>query len=134
MGKKVTFGLGPAASLTKRQLTITRMPGAGDDSIPLDATHDDDAGSTAETVEVDLADNTMWQAKLVDTRTSGEVSDPDILNFHTGSLQFPGPRGNEGRLSILGMEDLSSSSSSSSESSSSSSSSSDSSSSSSQSA
>jgi hypothetical protein len=120
--KKVAFGLGPAVSLTTRQLTITRMYRAGDDSAPA-AQHDADAGSSATSVEVDLPDNTIWQAKLVDTRASGEVSTPKLINFTTGSLQFPGPHSDIDKdFKILSMEDLSSSSSSSQSSSSSSSS------------
>lgn len=118
--KNVTFYLGPAVGLSQRQLTITRFHRAGDDSAPA-AAHNADAGSTAESATVALPDGTVFQAKLVDTKTSGEVSDPDILNFQTGDLQFPGPKSGD-RLAILSMEDLSSSSSSSSQSSSSSSS------------
>lgn len=123
--KNVTFYLGPTGSLSARQLTITRMYRAGDDSAP-SAQHNADAGAVEE-VTVALPDNTIWVAKLVDTRTSGETSDPQLLYFHTGSLQFPGPQPNHGNASLFrvtSMEDLSSSSSSSSQSSSSSSSSS----------
>jgi len=109
MSKKVTFYLGPASGLSKRQLTITRMPKAGDDDTP-SATVNATLGATTTITTQTLPDNQIWQAKLVDTKTSGEVSDPDILNFHTGSLQFPGPRSPD-RLSILSMEDMSSSSS-----------------------
>lgn len=122
MPKNVTFYLGPAVNLSARQLTITRMMKAGDDSAPA-ATYNSDVGSTTTNVTVALADNQLWQAKLVDTRTTGETSDPDVLNFHTGALQFPGPKTGD-RLQILSMEDESSSSSSSSSSSNSSSSSS----------
>ena len=111
MGKNVTFSLGPAVGLASRQLTITRHNRAGDDTLPLTATHDADAGSTATYVTVALADNTLWQAVLVDTNATGVESEPDILNFHTGSLQFPGPRSGD-RLAVYSMEDLSSSSSS----------------------
>jgi len=110
--KSVSFGFGLAVKLASRTLTITRMSRAGDDSA-ITPIHDADAGSTATSVSVALTDNTMWQAKLVDISDSGVTSVPDILNFHTGSLQFPGPR-SEDRLTILSMEELSSSSSSSS--------------------
>lgn len=112
--RTVTFYLGPTTGLTSRQLTITRRMRAGDDSAPA-AQHDADAGAV-ETVSVDLPNNTLWQAKLVDTRTSGEEADPQILNFHTGELQFPGPAATntDSLFRILSMEDLSSSQSSSS--------------------
>ena len=119
--KKVHFYLGPATALSTRQLTITRFHRAGDDSAPA-AAHNADAGAANETVAVDLADATLWQAKLVDTTSGGEVADPVLLNFHTGDLQAPGPKSADGFLQILHMEDLSSSSSSSSSSQSSSSS------------
>jgi len=117
--KNVTFGLGPAPSnLATRTLTITRMHRAGDDSAPA-AQHSADAG-VVENVTVALPSNTIWQAKLVDVLNSGETSTTDVLNFHTGELQFPGPSSGD-RLSVLSMEDLSSSSSQSSSSQSSSS-------------
>lgn len=111
MSKIVTFGLGPApAALASRTLTIRRMPDADNDNY--DAVHNADAGATALVATVTLADNIMYQAKLIDALDSGEQSAPDILNFHTGSLQFPGPKTGD-RLSIIAMEDESSSSSSS---------------------
>ena len=81
--KSVLFYLGPTTGFAARQLTITRRMRAGDDSEPA-AEHDADAGAN-ETVSVDLPDNQLWQAVLVDTRTSGEESEKQILNFHTGS-------------------------------------------------
>lgn len=107
--KNVTFGLGPANGLTARQLTVTRMRRAGDDASVV-PTYDADVGAVI-FASVSLVDNVIYQAVLVDTATAGEVSDPDVLNFHTGNLQFPGPRTGD-RLSILTMEDESSSSSS----------------------
>lgn len=118
--KRVTFYLGPAVNLSNRRLTITRMERAGDDDLPLSSQVDDVIGGSTENVTHTLPDNTIWQAKLVDTRSSGEESTPDYLNFNTGSLQFPGPKSGD-RLAILSMEDMSSSSSASSSSSSSSS-------------
>ena len=112
MGKNVTFGLGQAVGLASRLLTITRMYRAGDDSAPAAEVTATLAGSAESSVQT-LPDNTIWQATLVDTKSTGEESDPDILNFHTGELQFPGPKTGD-RLCILSMEDLSSSSSSSS--------------------
>ena len=120
--RKVNFYLGPMLSVAARQLTITRFHRAGDDSAP-SAQHNADAGAV-ETVAVDLPHDTIWQAKLVDTLSGGEVSDPQILNFHTGELQFPGPVAENGFFRVMSMEDLSSSSSQSSSSSSSQSSSS----------
>ena len=125
MTKNVTFYLGSTAGLSARQLTITRMYRAGDDSAP-SAQHNADAGAV-DNVTVVLPDNTIWQAKLVDTRSSGEASEPQLIHFNTGELQFPGKSnqgGNSSLFAVLAMEDLSSSSSSSSQSSSSSSSSS----------
>ena len=112
MGKNVTFGLGQAVGLASRLLTITRMYRAGDDSAPAAEVTATLAGSDESSTQT-LPDNTIWQATLVDTKSTGEESDPDILNFHTGELQFPGPKTGD-RLCILSMEDLSSSSSSSS--------------------
>jgi len=109
MTRTVTFGLGPADGLAARQLTITRMKKAGDDG-PVRPTYNADVGAVT-VASVPLRDNTIYQAVLVDTATAGEVSDPDVLNFHTGYLQFPGPRTGD-RLAILTMEDESSSSSS----------------------
>ena len=120
MTKLVTFDLGESAGTTTRQLTITRFMRAGDDTAPA-AESDADAGAN-NTVAITLLDNEIWQAVLVDTLTGGGTRDQKVLNFHTGSVQFPGPKGEH--LSILHMEDLSSSSSSSSVSSSSSTSSS----------
>jgi hypothetical protein len=89
------------------------MPGAGDVP-PLTPLHDVTLSGSAENYSVVLPANTPLQAKLVDTRTSGEVSVPTTLNFHTGELQFPGPGASYGNLlfGVLSMEDKSSSSSS----------------------
>ena len=124
--KNVTFYLGPApaaAGLTNRNLIITRMRKAGDDSA-IAASSDQDLSGTTEFATVALADNTIFQATLQDTKTTGEVGRLHALAFHTGELQFPGPACNpaETLFRIYAMEDLSSSSSSSSQSSSSSSS------------
>jgi len=125
MAKNVTFYLGPAVGLSARQLTITRMLRSGDDSAP-SAEVDATLAGSAESSTQELPDNDIYQAKLVDTKTTGEVSAPSLFTFTTGELQFPGPgvQPSEGLFRILSMEDLSSSSSSSSQSSSSSSSSS----------
>lgn len=109
MSKSITFSLGPATGLAARQLTITRMHRAGDDSTPA-AAYDADVGAV-DNVTVELADNVAYQAKLVDTSSTGETSRTDVLNFVTGDLMFPGPRSGD-RLAILLVEDLSSSSSS----------------------
>ncbi len=116
MTKNVTFQLGPATNLSARQLTITRMPDAANANYG--AQIDTDVGAVTTTTQI-LPDNILWQATLVDTHSDGSTSETDVLNFHTGSLQFPGPSSGD-RLSIQSMEDLSSSSSSSSASSSSS--------------
>ena len=112
MSKNVTFALGQAVGLASRLLTVTRMYRAGDDSAPAAEVAATLAGTVESSVQT-LPDNTIWQATLVDTKSSGEVSRADVLNFHTGSLQFPGPKTGD-RLGILSMEDLSSSSQSSS--------------------
>ncbi len=109
MTKNINFSLGPAIGLTSRRLIITRMMRAGDDSAPA-AEIDTTLGGGTETTTQVLPDNTMWQAQLIDTLTGGGVSRTDTLNFHTGTLQFPGPRSDD-RLCICSMEDLSSSSS-----------------------
>ena len=119
--KTVHFGLGKPSSLSGRSFSVRRMMKAGDASPPANAIEQSLSGS-AEVTECDLADNQIWQATLIDTLDSGEVSQSLLLGFNTGALQFPGP-GTLGGLCILAMEDLSSSSSSSSSSQSSSSSS-----------
>lgn len=127
MPKTVDFYLGPVyAALATRQLTITPMPKAGDDTFP-SATHNADAGAGNETVSVSLADNETYQAKLVDTLDGGEVLEPVTIQFCTEELLNPGPVGDSGLalFRVLAMEDESSSSSNSSSSQSSSSSSSD---------
>ena len=109
--KNVTFGLGVApASLNNRQLTIRPIPLTGQEP-PIASVHDANAGATATSVTVALASNTQFQAVLIDTLDGGEISDPDVLNFQTGDLLFPGPKSGD-RLSVVAMEDLSSSSSS----------------------
>ena len=111
MSKNVTFYLGPAPDVIgTRQLTITRMAKAGD-VVPLAATHDADAGTGNEFVTVSLASNQLWEAKLVDTLTTGEVSRTQVIHFHTGDMVFPGPRASDGYLSIYAVEDQSSQSS-----------------------
>ncbi len=113
MTKNVTLYLGPGGThLASRSLIITRMMRAGDDSAPSAEYTDAAIGNTTETVEAVLPANTLFQAVLQDT-TAGDalVSDPDVLNFHTGDNLFPGPKGG-GRLSILSIEDVSTSSSS----------------------
>jgi hypothetical protein len=109
MGKRVTFYLGPVGAATVRTLTVTRMRGAGDDSA-ITPDHNADAGAV-NNVSVNLDDNRMYQAQLVDELATGETSDADILNFHTGSLQFPGPKSGD-RLQVVAMEEQSTSSSS----------------------
>ena len=120
MSKIVNFYLGPALGLTSRTVTITRMYRAGDDAPPAAAYGPTNVGGSATTLSVSLDDNVIYQAKLIDVLTGGGTSAPDILNFHTGDLQFPGPRSDD-RLQILSMEDESSASSSNSSTSSSSS-------------
>jgi len=90
MSKNVTFYLGPAIGLASRLLTVTRMVQAGDDSTP-SATITATLGSVTNSTQI-LPDNIMYQATLVDTKTTGEVAETDVLNFQTGTLQFPGPR------------------------------------------
>lgn len=110
--KNVTFYLGPAPDvLATRQLTITRMPNASDGTTMPSATSDADAGATNEFVTVALASNQIWQAKLVDTLDTGEVGSPQVIQFHTGDLVFPGPPATGGFLRVYAIEDLSSSSS-----------------------
>src|SRR5262245_35914852 len=106
--KLVTFHLGPTTGLTSRHLVIRRHMLAGDDTNP--AAEYDQTPGAVDNATATLPDNVMWQAVLVDTKTTGEVSTPDVLSFNTGSLQFPGPRTGD-RLAILAMEDESSSSS-----------------------
>ena len=123
MSRNVTFYLGPASGLTARRLVITRIMEASDKLTRPAASYVGTLAGTDETVTVNLANNRMWQAVLRDYRSTGESSRLDVLNFHTGSLLFPGPSSGD-RLRVLSMEDLSSSSSASSLSASSSSSSS----------
>lgn len=111
MSKRITFHLGFAVGLSGRLLTITRMARAGD-VVPITPEIVDHIGGSTESVTLTLSDNTIYQATLVDTKTTGEVSRKAVLGFHTGSLQFPGPKSDD-RLQILSMEDMSSSSSSS---------------------
>ncbi len=107
MSKTVSFYLGPAIGLSSRQLTITRMPRAGDDTMP-SAEYDQSLGGTVETVSVSLPDNQIWQAKLVDSLSGGGSKDPDLLSFHTGDLQIPGP--SSAKFSVIAIDDESSSS------------------------
>jgi len=120
--RNVTFYLGPANGLAQRVLQIRQISVAGQDTAPALAV-DVTLGAVDNTTQA-LADGLMWQAVLTDTTATGEVSTPQIINFHTGFLQFPGPESlDDGTFfRILHMEDLSSSSSSSSASSASSSS------------
>lgn len=122
MSKNVTFYLGPTTGLTARQLTITRIVRAGDDVAPA-AQYDADAGAV-ETVTVNLPDNQIWRAVLVDTGPGGVDRPEQAFSFHTADLTYLSaaarqPEGSQFR--ILDTEDLSSSSSASSSSSSSSS-------------
>lgn len=123
MSVQVNFYLGPAYGLSGRSLIITRMDRAGD-VLPISAYDTQSIGGTTETATALLPRNTIWQAVLQDTKTTGEVGRKQVLNFHTGELQFPGPACDprESLFRVLSMEDNSSSSSSSSASSSSSSS------------
>jgi len=59
-GKNVIFWLGPNVGLASRQLTITRMPDAGNDSYSAES--DADAGAVT-SVSIALTDNLMYQAK-----------------------------------------------------------------------
>lgn len=119
--KRVTFYLGPAVSLTSRRLTITRARVAGDDNAP-SALISSTLSGNAESSSQLLPNGFMWEAKLVDTRDTGEVGEPMLLRFTTNELTFPGKACSDERslFRILHMEDISSSSSSSSQSSSSS--------------
>ena len=122
--KNVMIYLGPNIGLASRELIITRMSRASDKKLTNFTAGNqgvDSASSripyyhgqlTTETyVSVTLPDNTLWQAVLQDVLSTGEKSHKDILNFHTGNLQFPGPKSKD-RLAIYSMEDVSSSSSS----------------------
>ncbi len=121
----VTFDLGyvpSAAALASRTLVITEMRRAGVDTAPA-AKHNADVGATANSVTIALTRNRIFQAVLTDVKTSGESAVPQILNFNTGELSYPGPKAQDrGSLNIYAMEGLSSSSDSSINSSSSSSS------------
>ena len=103
----VTVHLGPAASLTSRLFKVTRHAKAGDDTMPTPTVNETLAGDV-ETVSFTVPANQIWRIELTDTRLSGEVSELEILYFHTGSLQFPGPR--QQRINILSMEECSSAS------------------------
>ena len=123
MPKNVTFYLGPANSLSGRELIITRKRRSGDDAAPAAESSQTLAGGD-EFATVELPDNDIWEATLQDTRSSGEVGLLIPLGFQTADLQFPVPADDPSvsLFRVLSMEDLSSSSSSSSVSSSSSSS------------
>jgi hypothetical protein len=125
MSRSITIYLGKGGThLASRSLVITRMWRAGDDSAPAAAYTNAAIANTTETVTVTLEDNDLYQAVAFDVGVQGAVGASETLNFHTGSIQFPGPSNfsKGGRLSIVSMDDLSSSSSSSSSSSQSSSS------------
>lgn len=111
---EVTFALGPTTGLVSRQLTITRIPGAGD-NVPMDAHYDTNVG-LVESASVDLQDNRLWQAVLVDHLSDGSQRPAQIVNFNTGSLQYVQKQADHDRESgssfyILNMIDKSSSSS-----------------------
>jgi hypothetical protein len=123
--KNVIFFLGYAPAgkgLASRSLVVTRMKKAGDDGTINPLYSNAAIGGTDEFVSVPLTDNQIWEAKHFDTKSTGEVSETEVLHFHTGSLQFPGPRVQGSEFRVDSMEDLSSSSDSSINSSSSSSS------------
>jgi len=107
---KVTFYLGPTGShLEARKLRITRITRAGDDSRPYRAFTNNDIANTVENITVDLPINQIYVAELTDTNVAGVRSRVDTLHFHTGTLQFPGPKSAD-RLSVLEMTYESSSS------------------------
>jgi hypothetical protein len=111
MSQLVTFYLGPGGThLASRSLVITRMMGAGDDSAPAAQYSNAAIGNTTENVTATLPGTNIWQAVHFDTAADGTTSVPQVLNFHTGSLQFPGPKKSDGYLSIIAMTDESSSS------------------------
>ena len=98
---KVTFYLGPGGThLAFRKLRVTRMMRAGDDSRPYRAFSNNNITNTDTTIQVDLPMNQIYEAELTDINVDGTRSDVDALRFHTGTLQFPGPRSPD-RLSIL---------------------------------
>jgi len=88
MSKNVTFYLGPAIGLASRLLTVTRMVQAGDDSTP-SATITATLGSVTNSTQI-LPDNIMYQATLVDTKTTGEVAETDVLTSKLELCSFLG--------------------------------------------
>ena len=117
MGREVHFYLGPGGThLERREFEIYPIPAAGETKTP-DAVHSNLSITNTDTIHsVELDDRRMYVAVLQDVFDDGGVirrSERDKLPFHTGELQFPGPRTGD-RLRIIGMEDMSSSSSSSS--------------------
>jgi hypothetical protein len=111
MSQLVTFYLGPGGThLASRSLVVTRMMGAGDDSAPAAEYSNAAIGNTTTTVTVTLPGSNIWQAVLQDTGADSTTGVPQVLNFHTGSLQFPGPGKSDVDFRILTMLDESSSS------------------------
>ncbi len=116
MGKAVVFGFGTAVDLAVNGRNLVIRDVSVDPPVTVS---DQDLAASAVSTEVELAENTMFEATLIDTRdaSGSPMSDPAVLKFNTSETFFPAPE-----LQILSMEDTSSSSSSSSVSSSSSSS------------
>jgi hypothetical protein len=113
MSKIVNIYLGPAIGLSGRQLTITRMPRSGDVVEDMEAAYDEALGASIESAEVELDDDEIFQAVLVDTAAySGITSKPKQLIFNTGADLMPGPGVDDFR--VVAIETSSSSSSSSS--------------------
>jgi len=113
--KNVTFFLGYApagAGLASRLLRVRKVRRAGDDAEHAYSYNSSESGTT-EFVTVALTDNFLWEATLLDTATAGGTRSLQVLHFNTGSLFYPGPKSNQGDLSVYKMEDLSSSSESS---------------------
>ncbi len=107
---RVTFYLGPGgAHLSFRKLRVTRMMRAGDATRPYRAFSNNNIANTTEIIQVDIPINQIYEAELTDIRPDGTRSNVDVLHFHTGELQFPGPRTAD-RLSVIMMEFESSSS------------------------
>ena len=88
MGKAIVFGLGKAesAGLTNRTLTIYNV-GVEPRTTLYGPTVQ---SAEAEVVEIELAENLLCEAQLVDTR-EGHTSDPAIVRFNTNDLLFPAP-------------------------------------------
>ena len=113
--KNVTFLFSHPVGLAQRRFEVWRMPNASDGTTLPGLSVGNTLGGAVQSHTTDLPDNQIWQARLVDTRVSGEVSLPATLEFNTGSLQFPGPVSADDPevIRILSMEDISSQSSSS---------------------